>query len=145
MIINGGEMAIFLGSAVVLTGTAVWGARRAMKGLIAMKKSGEYDAIAKEFKEKSTVLQSMDDSLQTKITLYNENVEPFCKLMAQDATLLSSYLQNYVAPILNNGMVKLLGTFSNLKGLRENALIVQARLNNDAVKLLMMANKIKRG
>jgi hypothetical protein len=53
MIINGGELAILLGSAVVLTGTAVWGARRAVKGLIAMKKSGEYDAIAKEFKEKS--------------------------------------------------------------------------------------------
>jgi hypothetical protein len=99
----------------------------------------------KEFKEKSTVLQSMEDSLQAKITLYNENVEPFCKLMAQDATMLGSYLQNYVAPILNNSMVKLLGTFSNLKGLRENALKVQARLNNDAVKLLMMANKIKRG
>ena len=53
MEINVAQLAIFLGSAVILGGLATFGAYHTAKALIAMKKSGELAKIKTEFHAKT--------------------------------------------------------------------------------------------
>ena len=117
---------------------------------VARKREGDshykvaMDNFTREYTEKNGVLKQMAEELQVKIDFYNENIEPLGLLLAKDSSLIYLYLTNYIYPILNNGTLKLFGTFNkNIVGLREYATKAHDGLYNDAIKLLTMAEKIK--
>ena len=71
MEINVAQMAIFLGSAVILGGLATFGAYRTAKALIAMKKSGELNEVKKEIDEASIKYNDFIDEANT-----SQNTKP---------------------------------------------------------------------
>ena len=98
----------------------------------------------KEYNEKSNFLKQMNEELQAKITIYNENVEPFSRIMAKDSRLIYKYLTDFIFPILDNGTLKLFGTFNGkLELTRRQAKLVHDALYTDAIALLTIAEKIK--
>lgn len=99
---------------------------------------------SKEYSEKSNILKELSADLQVKIDLYNKNIEPSAMLLAKDARLINQYLQGYIFPILNNGTLKLLGTFGGkLEITRRQAKLFHDALYTDAVVLLTMAEELK--
>ena len=98
----------------------------------------------REYNEKTRILKEMSDKLDAKIELCNETAEPAGMLMAKDSRLIYNYLTNFIFPILNNGTLKMFGTFGGkLEITRQQAKILHDALYNDALILLKTAEKIK--
>ena len=98
----------------------------------------------REYNEKTRILKEMSDKLDAKIELCNDNAEPIGLLMAKDSRLIYNYLTNFIFPILDNGTLKLFGTFNGkLEITRQQAKILHDALYNDALILLKTAEKIK--
>ena len=98
----------------------------------------------REYNEKVRILKEMTDELQAKIELCNETAEPAGMLMAKDSRLIYNYLTNFIFPILDNGTLKMFGTFGGkLETTRQQAKIVHDALYSDALILLKTAEKIK--
>lgn len=106
----------------------------------------QLDKLNKETKDFRELIQRKVAELDSKEKIYNEVIEPACQLMIKDSNLIYKYLEDYIYVISEHGAVKFLGLLnSKLENVRGMAKLVHDSLYQDAVKMLILANKIKEG
>jgi len=81
--------------------------------------------------------------LLRQIILYQDNIEPFTRMLMRDSQAIYTYLESYIFPILDSGLVRLVAG-DKRNELREKAISLHNLLMKDAENMLTLEINIRK-